>query len=66
MLDIYGRIMGAYKDLKHRATPMLITVAKDIEEGHYRFSQDNMKGWVQPGFQENPRQGRFHQNTVRK
>lgn len=46
--------MGAYKDLKHRATSMLIVVAKDIEEGHYRFSQDNMKGWVQPGFQENP------------
>lgn len=44
VLDVYGRIMGTYKDLKHRATQMLMVVAKGTEEDHYRFSQDNMTG----------------------
>lgn len=66
VLDVYGRIMETYKDLKPRAAQMLIVVAKDIEEGLCRFSQDHMKGRVQPGFPENPRQGRFDQNAGRK
>lgn len=66
VLDVYGRIMGPYEALKHRAPQMLRVVAKGTEEGHYRFSQDNKPGLVQPGFQENPRQGRFDQNTGRK
>lgn len=61
-----GRITGIHKDLQHKATQMLLVVAKDTEKGPCSFSRDSIKGLIWPGFQKNPMRGRFYLSSSRK